>query len=241
MGMFDSSIFRLRNALSQLKRKVTGDYKLSFAQCGEDILVEHVFMVLGIKKIHYLDIGAHHPSFLSNTHLFYLKGHRGVCVEADPSLAPAFADVRPEDVCLNVGVGLEDGEADFYVMSPTTLNTFSRQEAERYESYGKHRIERVVKVPLYTVNRIMQEYFDAAPNYVSLDVEGMDLAILQSFDFKRFRPQVFCIETLTYVDDKRERKLTEIIEFMQQQGYFVYADTYINSIFVDTSAWKGRR
>jgi len=224
-----------------MKRKLTGDHKVSFSQCGEDILVEHIFMVLGIRQIRYLDIGAHHPNYLSNTKLFYLKGNRGVCVEADPSLVPAFGHDRPDDVCLNVGVGMQEGEADFYIMSPTTLNTFSEQEAERYASNGKHRIERILKMPLMTVNRIMEEHFEGVPNYVSLDVEGMDLAILKSFDFKRFRPLVFCIETLTYVEDKSERKLTEIIEFMQTQGYFVYADTYINSIFVDSNAWNSRQ
>ena len=32
-------------------------------------------------------------------------------------------------------------------------------------------------------------------------------------------------------------KLGDVIAFMEAQGYFVYADTYINTIFVDRSAW----
>jgi len=236
----NSIVFQLRTFLSKLKRKISDDYKISFSQCGEDIIVDHIFTVLKRKKISYLDIGAHHPTYLSNTHYFYLKGSRGVCVEADPSLIPAFKQHRPGDVCLNVGVGLSEGVGDFYVMSAPTLNTFSKEEAERYQSYGQHRIQSVEKIDLRTANNIMKEQFNSSPDFVSLDVEGLDLVILKSFDFSMYRPAVFCIETLTYVEDKSERKIVEIIEFMKHQGYFVYADTYINSIFVDVSTWKNR-
>jgi len=240
IGGMKSIFFRLRTFLSKMKRKLSDDFKVTFSQCGEDVIIDHIFTVLKKNRITYLDIGAHSPTYLSNTHYFYLKGSRGVCVEADPSLIPAFKRQRPDDVCLNVGVGREEGEGDFYVMSAPTLNTFSKEEAERYQSYGQHRIQRVSKIALRTVNHIIEEQFKVAPDFVSLDVEGMDLDILRSFDFSVFRPTVFCIETLTYVEDKSERKITEIIEYMQQQGYFVYADTYINSIFVDVNIWKNR-
>ncbi len=64
--------------------------------------------------------------------------------------------------------------------------------------------------------------------------------ILQNFDFETYRPAVFCVETLTYTEDKSERKLTEIIELMHANGYLTYADTYINTVFVDAAAWKRR-
>ncbi len=235
-----SIVFWLRTILSKVKRKASSDCKVSFSQCGEDIIVDYIFTVLRKNKITYLDLGAHSPTYLSNTHFFYLKGSRGVCVEADPSLIAPFQQQRPDDICLNVGVGMEEGEGDFYIMSSPTLNTFSKEEAERYQSYGRNRIEKTVRIPLRTVNHIMSEQFDEAPDFISLDVEGMDFDILKSFDFSIYRPTVFCIETLIYVEDKTERKITEIIEFMQQQGYFVYADNYINSIFVDVKVWENR-
>lgn len=36
--------------------------------------------------------------------------------------------------------------ADFYVMTTRTLNTFSRSEAERYQSYGNQKIEEVLSL-----------------------------------------------------------------------------------------------
>jgi FkbM family methyltransferase len=216
--------------------------RTSYSQCGEDLILEHILgEYLHIAQPSYLDLGAHHPTYLSNTYRFYHKGSRGVCVEPDPVLFPPLQTARPRDVCLNVGVGASGaGAAEFYVMSSRTLNTFSRQEAERYQSYGTHKIQEVVEVPLLSVNEILEKHFDTRPDFVSLDVEGLDLEILKSFDFSRFRPPAFCVETLTYTEDKSEEKMTEILDLMSSRGYFTYADTYINTIFVEREMWRKR-
>ena len=161
-------------------------------------------------------------------------------MEPDAVLAQAFAKGRPRDRCLNIGIGPKDGIADFFHMTTSTLNTFSREQAEQYQSYGNQRIERVARVPIRNINAVIGENFDGAPELVSLDVEGLDLAVLQSLDFSRYRPLVFCVETLSYTEDQSERKLDEIIDWMKRQGYMLYADTYINSIFVDGGAWRKR-
>lgn len=216
--------------------------RMSYAQCGEDLILDYILRTyLGVRTPSYLDIGAHHPTHLSNTYLFYQQGCSGVCVEPDPLLFAEIQRARPRDVCLNAGVGFSRATAaEFYVMSARALNTFSREEAERYQSYGTYKIEDVISVPLLPVNEVLERHFDARPDLVSIDVEGLDFEILKSFDFSRFRPAVFCVETLTYVEDKTERKITEIIELMKSEGYFAYADTYINTVFVDQETWRSR-
>lgn len=238
--MLDVLKYRLMSRLRQVKRNSMENSKKSYAQCGEDLILQYLFRVLGIEHVRYLDLGAHHPSYLSNTFLFYQNGGRGVCVEPDPSLYAEFLTKRPNDTLLNCGVGVIAGMADFYVMGTSTLNTFSREEAERYVSYGQQRILKTIRIELKTINEIIAQNFEQAPNLVSLDVEGFDYAIMQSFDFSRYRPEVFCLETLTYTEDKSERKLTEIIDMMHANDYLTYADTYINTIFVDGAAWKKR-
>jgi FkbM family methyltransferase len=231
----------LRAGLGRLRHRIKEGGRASFAQCGEDLIIQYVFNSLGRDRIRYLDVGAHHPSYLSNTYYFYLRGQRGVCVEPDVSLLEAFRRDRPEDALLNIGIADTEGSAEFFVMSTPTLNTFSRQEAERFASYGKQKIERVEHVGIRNINNVIAEQFgDAAPDLLSLDVEGLDLAILQSFDFGRYAPDVCCVETLSYTEDRSERKLTEIIDLMLAQDYFVYADTFVNSIFVRRSTWRDR-
>lgn len=224
-----------------LDRLIFGDAKKSYAQCGEDLIVHFILNALKIIKPRYLDIGAYHPTLLSNTYLLYRKGCLGVCVEPDPDLYNQIKSKRKRDVCLNVGIGTtEKAHAEFYVMSSKTLNTFSKEEAERYQSYGNERILKVIQIPLVSVNTIIEQYLPDCPNFVSLDAEGMDQPILETFDFSRFRPDVFCIETLTYTEDKSEKKNTQIIDFMISENYFPYADTFINTIFVERDGWRKR-
>jgi len=230
----------LIGALRGLQRNYADNSRASYSQCGEDLIIQQLFIALGIDRIRYLDIGAHHPSYLSNTYYFYLRGNDGVCVEPDPSLFELFPRFRPRDTHLNCGVGTSEGTADFYIMSTPGLNTFSSEEADRYSASGKHVIRKKMKIEVQTVNHIIERNFSEPPNLVSLDIEGWDLTVLKSLDFFRFRPNVFCIETLSYTEDNSERKLTEIIDFMHESGYVTYSDTYINTIFVDRECWKGR-
>ena len=224
----------------QLKKDMTTNVKYSYAQCGEDLILQHLFMYLNIPKITYLDIGAHHPTYLSNTFLFYKQGGTGVCVEPDPALYVLFPKQRPKDMHLNCGIASKRGDADFYLMSTPTLNTFSKEEAERYQSSGGQKIQEVIKVHVQTVSEIIEQYFDGLPSLISIDVEGLDYEILKTFDFARYRPAVFCVETLQYFGDKKAKKVDKIQDLMQKNGYMKYADTYINTIFVEESVWHKR-
>ena len=90
-----------------------------------------------------------------------------------------------------------------------------------------------------TPARIQAEYFRDGLNFVSLDVEGLELEILGAFDFAANRPEVFCIETISYAIDGTGQKDHRLIEWMASQGYVVHADTYINTIFVDRERARG--
>jgi FkbM family methyltransferase len=216
--------------------------KISYAQSGEDLIIDFIFdwMKIGIPE--YLDLGAHHPTSLSNTYFFYRKGCKGVCVEPDPELHGVLQKVRKRDVCLNFGVAAESkGWADFYIMTSKTLNTFSKKEVENYQKYYPGcKIENVIQVKLVPINEIVETYFRSSPNLVSIDVEGTDFEVLKSFDLARFRPEVICIETITYQNDRSLRKSRKIAEHLIENNYFMYADTFINSIFVDKKAWSNR-
>jgi FkbM family methyltransferase len=230
--------------ISNLFRKFhkNSDEKISYSQCGEDLIIDYIFNDLKINNPTYIDIGAHHPILLSNTYLFYKKGCAGVCIEPDPMLYSELKNKRERDLCLNVGIGIgQDCKADYYIMTSKTLNTFSMETAKRYSSYGKQQIENIIQIPLISIDKIIEQNLQVCPNFISLDVEGWELKILKTFDFERFRPEIFCIETLTYTEDKSEKKLVDIIDFMKSNEYFVYADTFINSIFVEKNAWSNRR
>ncbi len=233
----------LLNKIAKTYRKIEKKYsgKISYAQCGEDLIINFIFDQLGKKNISYLDLGANHPIWINNTYFFYKKGNTGVNVEPDGDLFKKIKRVRKKDICLNIGVGTKKEKMDFYLMSSSSLNTFSKKEAEALTLNNKQKIKKIVQIELLSVNQIISEYFvNSFPNFISIDIEGLDYSILKSFDFTKYKPEVFCVETLTYTEDNTEGKLTNIIELMKENGYFVYADTYINTIFVDKKSWENK-
>ena len=234
MSKFDWLLYRILNKIDD---KTRGAGKMSYSQCGEDLIVRFIFDALKIHSPTYIDIGAHHPTYLNNTFSFYAQGARGVNVEPDPKLIREFHEKRPRDSNLNIGVGDKDGSMPFYVMSSRTLNTFSEAEARAMEKEGKVAIEEVVSIPVRSIDSVLDEYFPVAPDLVSIDIEGFDLIVLRSLDFARHRPKVICAETLSYSSKREGGKIPEIAELMQDNGYFAYADTHINTIFLDKNLW----
>jgi len=228
---------RLKNAL---RRKAGVHYRRSYAQCGEDVIARTLFDILGVAQPSYMDIGAHHPHFLSNTFLFYQEGSRGINVEPDPELHAKIADARPRDINLNVGVGKEPGHLDLYIMSSRTLNTLSESEAQMYESQG-YKIEDKRRVEIMTINRIIEQHLGCAPNFLSVDVEGLDFEILTALDFERFRPLLICVETISFSSTGHGEKRTEIDDFLTGLGYMRFADTFINTLYVDREKWTERQ
>jgi len=212
---------------------------VSYAQAGEDLIVHYLFRSFGVNEISYLDVGANHPDYISNTFFFYKRGCTGVCVEPNPRLYKKHKRVRPNDVCLNVGVGINgQKEADFYLFPGHAdgLSTFSKTEADHWanvgmEGLGKLRAAKVIKMPLVGINEIMDRY--GIPDFMSIDVEGLDLEILRTMDFEKYPIKCICVETVRYNSEQKACRDAEILCFMQQQGYSIHVDTGINTIFVN--------
>jgi hypothetical protein len=94
----------------------------------------------------------------------------------------------------------------------------------------------VVKIKVQTVNTFIADHFPSFPDLLSIDIEGMDLAVLKTLDFERYPIPAICVETCTYSEDHIKPKDYSIQDYMLKQGYFIYADTYINTVFVN-SKW----
>lgn len=208
--------------------------RLSYAQQGEDILLVDTFEHLGIANPTYIDIGAHHPVIDNNTYLLYLAGSRGVLVEPNPTWHAELQRVRPEDRALNIGIGVSDEtEADYFIIKGGGQNnTFSREQADRYvAASGPEVIEEVRKMPLVNINTVIAEQFSgAAPDLFSIDIEGLDLAVLRTLDLERFRPRVFCVETMRFGTLSREEP---ILEFLTAAGYEARGGSFVNTLFID--------
>jgi len=216
------------------QENIRESYKHTYAQSGEDQIVNFIYGYLDIKKRDYLDIGAWAPVLNNNTYLFYTQGHRGVLVEPNIDACKKLREVRPRDRVIEAGIGVTSvREADYYVMTKSSWNTFSKEEAERQVkvSNGTEAIKEVIKMPLLDINQVMAEHFQLAPAFLSVDTQGLELAILKSIDYRRFRPEVICAETLV---TGTNQIVPEIAAFMETKGYAVRGMSFVNTIFIDS-------
>lgn len=212
--------------------------KTSFSQSGEDLIVDFIFENIGMNNPSYLDIGAHHPYYLSNTAYFYHKGCQGINVEPDSVLFEEFVKDRKRDINLNVGVADSEKELDFYCMSVSTLNTFSKEEVERIERETQYKLIDTKKIKVDTIVNIISKYSSGLfPDFLSLDVEGYSEQIIRSMQYLPSLPKVICIETISYSEKGRGVKDEELIRLLIEKDYMVYADTFINTIFVERKSW----
>lgn len=212
--------------------------KVSVAQSGEDTIVEYVLMVLGIKLSdeYYLDLGANHAKQLSNTYMLYKKGMRGVLVEANPQLIGELKFYRSEDVILNKCISNHSDESlQFYIMSGDGLSCTSMDAVnEMIEKNPQLYIKDTITVDTITVNQILQKYFSKAPILLSIDIEGQEESILQTLDYDKYAPLIVIVERIDYGTTIATKKRKDLIaDIMSQNGYFEYAFTGINSIFIN--------
>lgn len=224
----------LKKILVKIKRRL---FSNTYSQAGEDAIIAFLFQDKKMFPVTYLDIGTNLPDEGNNTYLLYKRGNRGVCVEADKSLIKLIQKVRPQDKVLNAGVTVSAlDEADFYIFDVKGLNTFDKEEVVKKEASGKYKVSEIVKVPLLNINQIIRENFQTYPDLLSIDIEGLDMEVLKSLDFITYPIRVICVETCTYSENHVRPKDKLIQEFLLTKGYEVYADTYINTIFIN-QAW----
>jgi len=193
----------------------------TYSGSGEDILLGILFKRKPNNHT-YIDVGAHIPRFGSNSYLFYLKGWHGLLLEANEALIPELRRVRPKDTVLHAAVGTKRGEADFTVSPNPSISSLRDIEGTK------------TSVQVYTLEDCI-EMLGQTPSFVSLDTEGTDEAILRSFNFKKYRPLAWCVETCIESEAwyTEGNKNTEIPKIMEANGYKAWADTRVNTIYVD--------
>src|SRR5215475_150874 len=85
----------------------------------------------------YIDIGAGHPVYDNVSFAFYLRGWHGITVEPNPWLAQLSEAVRPRDTRIASLVGVERGEATYYLVEDyhglsTTIENNARSAQSEY-------------------------------------------------------------------------------------------------------------
>lgn len=203
----------------------------TYSQCGEDLIFVSTFNRLGLHKPSYLDIGANHPTIISNTALLYSRGSRGINVDANPEHMDELRRERPHDINLNVAIAPSRGILTFYRFTgeASGQSSFSKRHIDDLVAKYPTLQPEPVEIETVTINDIVDHHANGTfPDILSIDVESLDTAILNSADFSRSRPKLICTEALNSQGEE-----PEIYSVMRRQGFERYVRCGGNMIFLD--------
>jgi len=169
--------------------------KKSYSQEGEDMLLDRYFERR--PSGFYVDVGAHHPKRFSNTYRLYLRGWRGINIDANPGSMALFRKIRPRDVNIEAAVSSVRQELTYYVFNEPALNTLDPDLALS-RAGGVYSIQDEVKIVTAPLWQLLEQH--VPPNtkidLLTVDVEGLDYDVLQSNDWDRYTPEFILVESL---------------------------------------------
>ncbi len=121
---------------------------------------------------------------------------------------------------------------EYYMFDEPAWNTFDPQVAQN--SLGK--LQRIVKVPLLTLGEVLHTYVPKGVeiDFLSIDCEGFDLAVLESNDWDSFVPHIIIVEILTNIYGELDMVAlqdNEIARFLFSKGYALVAKAHNSVIF----------
>ncbi|MCX7308784.1 MAG: FkbM family methyltransferase [Afipia sp.] len=207
---------------------------LAYSQDGEDMVLRRLFERQSTGF--YVDVGAHHPYRFSNTCYFHRRGWRGINIDPNPDTIAAFDLDRPGDINICVGVSDVSGNLSFNFFNEPALNTFDAALAAERARLPGYRLTGTRSVPVQRLDELLTQYLPSGQriDFMSIDVEGFDLLVLRSGDWRRFRPHVLLVEA-------RQRtfaalKDDPINSFAESNGYRLIAKTINTLIYEDEPA-----
>jgi FkbM family methyltransferase len=237
--------------IARLKRlyrcALTGGSEInwSYSQEGEDVLIDR-FLGKPARGF-YVDIGAHHPRRFSNTYRFYLRGWYGINVDAMPGSMQPFRKLRPRDINLEVGVAEQPGTLTYYMFDEPALNGFSADLAEQRLAQAPagrspYRLIGTKSIQCTPLNELLDRYADGIQiDFLTIDVEGLDLDVLRSNDWQKHRPTLVLAECIDVRDALIKVHDSPTTTFMSECGYRAVAKTFNTVFFRDVPASHASR
>jgi FkbM family methyltransferase len=156
----------------------------SFAQNGEDLLAWDYFerKPAGF----FVEVGANHPTRLSQTWFLEQRGWRGILVEPLPACCEALRASRQNSRVVQAAAGAQAGQA--------TLNVAA---ADVWSHLGESKdlpvVDRI-QVAVRTLDEILAECQAPHVDLLSVDTEGMELEVLRGLNLEKHRPSLLLVE-----------------------------------------------
>jgi FkbM family methyltransferase len=183
----------------------------SRAQAGQDIFVHRLHPEPG----YFVDVGAHDGVTHSNTYALEEIGWTGLCIEPNVEAFKALVEIRR---CRSLPV---------VASSTYAMTSF---DGTRVTAAGTS----MLAAPLTALLEVVHAPTEIG--YLSIDVEGHELEVLDGMDFDRWTVDLLTIETNVYVDGTARKdaiyaRLTDagfkrVVEDVVAPGYGIFEDWF---------------
>jgi FkbM family methyltransferase len=197
--------------------------KKYYSETGEDVLLDEVFdSQIGT----YLDIGSGHPVIGSNTYYFYKRGWTGVCVDPQPNLKIAYKLIRFKDKFLPQVVS-KGKKVAYFKFANSLLSTTNIKVAKYHQSRGLKYTR--LELECISIKNLLPPGIASTENFfVSIDVEGSELEILEGINFSKQRPRAIIIESWVRPWSSKSK----INELFKRANYELISYTGLSALYV---------
>lgn len=198
----------------------------SYSQFGEDTIIYELIKKYNIRDDSiYIDIGANHPTRLSNTFYFYKRGFNGIIIEPNRDFAFLYRVFRKRDIFLTVGIGLKNGVAEYKYSFNHVLNSFLDE--------GNTKIMKKEYIPILRLESILDALKIKNIFLLSIDVEGLDYEVLISGSDILKNVFVICIEANTTYE---KEKISNFL--VKGNNFYLFKEVGCNLLFINRQLAK---
>ena len=182
------------------------------SQHGEDVLLAQFFEFK--RSGYFVEVGAFDGVELSNSYFFEALGWDGCLIEPNPHFFKAYAAKRPYSVHVNAAVlAGQQNVTQFTTVLDEPALSYSKTSLAHKSRVKKvdSKIE-LIEVACVKLSEVLREIKQPI-DFISIDVEGAELSVLQTLDFKQNSPSVFIIEDNSGGSDK------SVSDFLSNNGF----------------------
>ena len=184
--------------------------RLAYSHWGIDLIITK--LLNSKNKGIYIDVGCHHPFLNNHSYLLYKSGWEGINIDIDYNSIDMFNFFRKSDVNIQTAVTDHKGEVDlFFYHNRAAKNTISKE-------FGSDAKEQK-KINSDTLNNIIEnsKFKNSKIDFVSIDVEGNEMNVLNGFNLKKYKPKLILLEFI--LPNKKEFYEKGINEITNSEVY----------------------
>jgi FkbM family methyltransferase len=181
----------------------------------------------------FVECGANHPVHFNQTWFLEQQDWIGLLIELNPKLCALLRRHRPNSRTVEAAVGSPAQVGEIEVQIAQAHGHTSLRPAGNMKFSGQK-----VRVPLRTLDSLLAETGLKQIDFLSLDVEGLELDVLYGFDLSKWKPRLIFIEDGFENYSKHRYLVAHVDKLVRRTSYnnwYVPVETPVSAFSLSTT------